>query len=179
MKNPKATVALGDGLIVRVGPLKIAPRSWDKAEVVSSGRSRSHGHSRFWNRRLRDDRRISHAGDPRDPGARVVGAYSRSEANGAKIAKLAGKACKTFDDLDAMLAVPEIDVICICTPSGAHLEPAVAAAQAGKHVVVEKPLEITLPRCDAIIRVRSREGAALHDFSLAIQRGESRVEDGD
>ena len=38
-----------------------------------------------------------------------------------------------------------------CTPSGAHLEPGVKAARAGKHVVVEKPLEITLPRCDAII----------------------------
>ena len=36
-----------------------------------------------------------------------------------------------------------MDVVIITTPSGAHLEPAVAAAKAGKHVVVEKPLEIT------------------------------------
>jgi UDP-N-acetyl-2-amino-2-deoxyglucuronate dehydrogenase len=86
------------------------------------------------------------------PGARVVAAFSRSEANGAKIAKLAGKGCAVYDDLDAMLALPEIDVVSICTPSGAHLDPAVAAANAGKHVVVEKPLEITLPRCDAIIK---------------------------
>jgi predicted dehydrogenase len=50
-----------------------------------------------------------------------------------------------------MLAHPGLDVVCVCTPSGAHLEPAVSAAKAGKHVVVEKPLEITLERCDAII----------------------------
>ena len=44
-----------------------------------------------------------------------------------------------------------MDAVVITTPSGAHLEPAVAAAAAGKHVVVEKPLEITAERCDRII----------------------------
>src|SRR4051794_39206199 len=95
------------------------------------------------------------------PGARVVAAYSRSESNGAKIAGLAGGGCRVFDDLDAMLALPEIDVVCVCTPSGAHLEPGVKAARAGKHVVVEKPLEITLPRCDAIIRACDEAGVRL------------------
>ena len=85
-------------------------------------------------------------------GARVVAAFSRSEANGAKIAGLAEGGCRVYDDLEALLAHPGLDVVCICTPSGAHLEPAVQAARAGKHVVVEKPLEITLPRCDAIIK---------------------------
>jgi predicted dehydrogenase len=50
-----------------------------------------------------------------------------------------------------MLADPRIDIVSICTPSGAHLEPAVASAQAGKHVIVEKPLEIRPERCDLII----------------------------
>lgn len=59
--------------------------------------------------------------------------------------------CKAYHDLDEMLADPAVDVVNICTPSGAHLDPAVAAAKAGKHVVVEKPLEITLKRCDKII----------------------------
>lgn len=94
-------------------------------------------------------------------GARVVAAFSRSEANGAKIAKMAGGDCRVFDDLDAMLALPEIDVVCVCTPSGAHLEPSVKAARAGKHVVVEKPLEITLERCDAIIRACDEAGVRL------------------
>jgi predicted dehydrogenase len=83
--------------------------------------------------------------------ARVVAAWSRNPANGDKIAQLAREGCAIFDDLDALLQQPGLDVVCICTPSGAHMEPAVRAAAAGKHVVVEKPLEITLPRCDAII----------------------------
>ncbi len=69
--------------------------------------------------------------------------------------------CKIYDDLDQMLAHPGVDVVCVCTPSGAHLEPAVAAAKAGKHVVVEKPLEITLPRCDAIIDACDAPGVRL------------------
>jgi predicted dehydrogenase len=46
---------------------------------------------------------------------------------------------------------PDVDAVIVATPSGAHGEVAVAAAQAGKHLLVEKPLEITLPRIDAIL----------------------------
>lgn len=84
--------------------------------------------------------------------ARVLGAFSRNPQNTAKIAAIAGSGCETYSNLATMLRHPEIDVVCVCTPSGAHLEPAVAAADAGKHVVVEKPLEINLDRCDQIIR---------------------------
>ena len=94
-------------------------------------------------------------------GARVVAAFSRSAANGAKVAALAGGDCPIYDDLDAMLAHSGLDVVCICTPSGAHLEPSLKAARAGKHVVVEKPLEITLPRCDAIIAACDAAGVRL------------------
>jgi predicted dehydrogenase len=95
-------------------------------------------------------------------GARVVAAFSRSAENGAKIAGMAaGGECVVYDDLDAMLAHPGLDVVCVCTPSGAHMDPAVKAARAGKHVVVEKPLEITLPRCDAIIEACDNAGVRL------------------
>src|SRR5271155_1763202 len=93
--------------------------------------------------------------------ARVVGTWSRNPANADKIARLARGGCPAFADLNALLALPELDVVCICTPSGAHLEPAVEAARAGKHVVVEKPLEITLPRCDAIIAACDAAGVRL------------------
>src|SRR4051794_18105893 len=85
------------------------------------------------------------------PNAGVVAAYSRTKANAEKVAGMARGECQIYDDLEEMLAHPGLDVVCICTPSGAHQEPAVQAARAGKHVVVEKPLEITLARCDAII----------------------------
>lgn len=95
------------------------------------------------------------------PSATVVGAFSRNRANAEKIAGIAGDDCSTYDDLETMLSRPEIDVVCICTPSGAHLEPAIAAARAKKHVVVEKPLEITLERCDEIISECDNSGVRL------------------
>ena len=96
------------------------------------------------------------------PDARVVAAYTRNPANGQKIAELAeGGEVAIYDDLDRMLADPNVTVVCICTPSGAHLEPALASAKAGKHVVVEKPLEITLGRCDAIIGACDEAGVRL------------------
>ena len=60
-----------------------------------------------------------------------------------------------------MLADAKVDAVTICTPSGAHLEPAVAAANAGKHLIVEKPLEVTLPRCDKIIEACRRNKVVL------------------
>lgn len=96
------------------------------------------------------------------PGARLAAVMSRSEANGSRIAALAkGGPCPIDPTIEAMLARPEVTVVCVCTPSGAHLEPAVAAARAGRHVVVEKPLEVTLPRCDAIIRACDEAGVRL------------------
>jgi predicted dehydrogenase len=73
----------------------------------------------------------------------------------------AEQGCRPYHTLDAMLQDPAVDVVVIGTPSGAHLEPAVAAARAGKHVVVEKPLEITLARCDKILRECERAGVTL------------------
>ena len=95
------------------------------------------------------------------PDAALVAAFSRSEANGAKIAALSTGECRVYDDLDAMLTHPGLDVVCVCTPSGAHLDPAVRSARAGKHVVVEKPLEITVARCDAIIKACDDSGVRL------------------
>ena len=58
---------------------------------------------------------------------------------------------KGYDNLDAFLADKNIDIVTIGTPSGLHLDGALVAAKAGKHIIVEKPLEITTARCDAII----------------------------
>jgi predicted dehydrogenase len=85
------------------------------------------------------------------PNARLVALQSRNPANAAKVAEAAGVHCEVYANLDDMLRRPDLHIVTICTPSGAHLEPAIAAASAGKHIVVEKPLEITLERCDRII----------------------------
>ncbi|MGV3483295.1 MAG: Gfo/Idh/MocA family protein [Planctomycetaceae bacterium] len=91
--------------------------------------------------------------------AQLVGCTSRSPEGSAKFAQQHG--CVAFASLDEMLADPSIDAISICSPSGAHLDPALAAAAAGKHVVVEKPLEITTQRCDQIIEATRRAGVKL------------------
>ena len=69
--------------------------------------------------------------------------------------------CKAYHKLDDLLADPAVQIVTIGTPSGAHAEPAVAAAEAGKHVIVEKPLEITLARCDRIIAACRKAGVML------------------
>jgi predicted dehydrogenase len=92
-------------------------------------------------------------------GARVVACYDAVASAAQKLADETG--CRAYERLEEMLADPRVQVVTICTPSGAHLEPAVAAARAGKHVIVEKPLEITLKRCDAIIRACEEAGVKL------------------
>lgn len=96
------------------------------------------------------------------PDSRLVALVSRSRANAEKVlAETQTPACDIYPDLAPALARPDLDVVIVTTPSGAHLEPAVAAAQAGKHVVVEKPLEITPERCDRIIDACDRAGVLL------------------
>lgn len=92
-------------------------------------------------------------------GATLVACYDQVPAAADKLAEKFG--CKAYHDLDAMLADPAVQVVTIGTPSGAHLEPALAAARAGKHIIVEKPLEITLRRCDQIINACDKAGVTL------------------
>jgi predicted dehydrogenase len=92
-------------------------------------------------------------------GAHLVGGADRSVDLAAAFADKNG--CRGFESVEAMLADPEIDAISICTPSGLHLDPALAAAAAGKHIVIEKPLEITTQRCDQIIEACEKAGVRL------------------
>jgi predicted dehydrogenase len=83
-------------------------------------------------------------------GAKTLAVFTSNPENGRKIAEIVG-GCAIYTDYDDFLKHPGLEIVNICTPSGAHLEPAVAAAATGKHVVVEKPLEVTLARCDKLI----------------------------
>jgi predicted dehydrogenase len=95
------------------------------------------------------------------PGARLVALVSRNPANARKLADTLGLRCDIAAELAPVLARRDVDVVIVTTPSGAHQEPAVAAAEAGKHVVVEKPLEVTLDRCDRIIAACDRNRVKL------------------
>ena len=68
--------------------------------------------------------------------------------------------CKIFRDTTEMFR-SDVDIILIATPSGAHYEPAVEAAQHGKHVLCEKPLEINLERIDKMIAAHEQHHTRL------------------
>ncbi len=91
--------------------------------------------------------------------ARVVGIMDNGSGRGRQIAPQLDPT--GANDIDRFLAREDIDVIAIATPSGAHLETAVKAARAGKHCIVEKPIEITLERIDAMIAAHDEAGTQL------------------
>jgi UDP-N-acetyl-2-amino-2-deoxyglucuronate dehydrogenase len=82
------------------------------------------------------------------PGAEVVAVYGRNLQKTAALAASAGAAA--CDSLDALLAHP-MDMVAIGSPSGLHAEQAIAAARRGLHVLVEKPLDVTTAKIDALL----------------------------
>jgi predicted dehydrogenase len=110
------------------------------------------------------------------PAARVTACFDTRPEAANRLAESVG--CRAYYDLGDMLKDPTVDVVTICTPSGAHMDPAIAAAKAGKHVIVEKPLEITLKRCDKIIDACDKAGVTLatifpsrfHESSQVLKR---------
>jgi UDP-N-acetyl-2-amino-2-deoxyglucuronate dehydrogenase len=66
-----------------------------------------------------------------------------------------------YKDLREMLKREQIDVVHVCTPSGAHMDPCVTAMEMGKNVICEKPLEIQLDRIDQMVEVAKKHGVRL------------------
>jgi len=89
-------------------------------------------------------------------GARLTAILSRSEEK-AKLFADKFK-CKGYCSSTEFYNDKNIDIVSICTPSGLHLESAIESINAGKHLIIEKPLEITLKRCDKIINECEKKG---------------------
>ena len=106
------------------------------------------------------------------------------DINREKVQKLAGKYnCRAYDDYNEMLRSDEIDIVTVVTPSGAHMEPTIEAAKQGKHVICEKPLEISLDRVDKMIEAHARAGTMLGGifnfrFSESLKPLKSAIENG-
>jgi predicted dehydrogenase len=97
---------------------------------------------------------------------------------GARLAAVGHYNPDRFDEIGArfgvpcvsqeqLLADPAVDVVCICTPSGQHASQAIAAAQAGKHVLVEKPMALSLADADAMMATCEQAGVKL---GVVVQR---------
>jgi predicted dehydrogenase len=95
------------------------------------------------------------------PDTKVVALVDSRPGVAQKLADEIGLKGGAYEEQAPALARKDVDIVIVATPSGAHMEPSVAAADAGKHVVVEKPLEVTLERCDRIIEACDRNGVQL------------------
>src|SRR5438045_2234488 len=93
------------------------------------------------------------------PNATVVAGSCRTREKGEKFSSNFG--CRWFASTEEMLDAAKPDVAVICTPSGMHLEPAIACAQRGVNVLCEKPLEITTARVRQMIDACQRSSIVL------------------
>jgi len=84
--------------------------------------------------------------------ARVGAVYSSRPLDPGELSAKWGGRITAYSDLDAMLADPQIDVVSICSYPHQHAKQFVAAAKAGKHIIVEKPLALSWADCQAMGR---------------------------
>jgi len=102
--------------------------------------------------------------------ARLIAAYSRNVA--ARSAFANRHECRAAESLDEIITDPTIGAVCITTPSGAHAEVAVPVLEAGKAVLCEKPLEVSLEAVDRILRAARAGGGVLAAvFQMRFGRG--------
>jgi predicted dehydrogenase len=87
-----------------------------------------------------------------------------SDSEPAKARDLAQKAGAQFHSGDnaAVIARPEVNTVIISTSEGAHVEPLLHAIELGKQVLVEKPIALSLPDADRVIRAAGKAGVAVH-----------------
>jgi phthalate 4,5-cis-dihydrodiol dehydrogenase len=117
-------------------------------------------------------------GDPR--GALVAAADSRAEARARFAADFAAVSYPTVEEL---CADPAVEAIYVATPHQDHARHAVLAARHGKHLLVEKPMALSLSECAAIIAAAERAGVALvvghsHSFDAPVVRLRALIESG-
>jgi phthalate 4,5-cis-dihydrodiol dehydrogenase len=117
-------------------------------------------------------------GDPRV--ALVATADTRAEARQRFAADFAAKSYATVEEL---CADPAVEAVYVATPHQYHAHHAVLAAQHGKHVLIEKPMALSLADCSAITAAAERAGVALvvghsHSFDAPVARLRALVESG-
>src|SRR4051812_15518562 len=89
-----------------------------------------------------------------------------------------------FASLTDALAGADVDIVVVCTPTGRHGEVAIEALAAGKHVIVEKPAEVTVAKTDEIIEAQQKAGTLVtvisqHRFDPATEVTLAAVERGE
>ena len=117
----------------------------------------------------------------RAPGAQLVAVCDLMADRAEAVAEQHGAI--PMSDVDALLGRKDIQIVSICLPTRLHLDVAERAVAAGKHIVVEKPLEISLERADRLLAVGKQHGvqvAAIFNrrFIPALKATKRAVEEG-
>ena len=102
------------------------------------------------------------------PEAKLLGFYDINQARAGELARQHGGTA--YETVEALLANPEIQVVSICAANFAHAELTIAALNAGKHVLCEKPMAVTLAECEAMVEAAKKNGKFLmigHNQRLA------------
>jgi len=92
-------------------------------------------------------------------GAQLIGVYCRDPEKAKSIRSI--YPCQIYSDLDELLGNKDLDIVTIATPSGAHLDAIIQAAKKGKHIVCEKPLEISPQRVLDAEKIAQENGVVL------------------
>lgn len=92
------------------------------------------------------------------PHAQVTAIYSSRPQNNAELSTRHGSAITAYTDLEAMLKRPDIHAVSICSYPSQHAAHVIAAAKAGKHIILEKPLTLTLADARAIEEAVAKAG---------------------
>lgn len=96
------------------------------------------------------------------PGVEVVAVCGSNRERVEALAKRSG--ATAYTELDRFLDHRPMDVLAIGSPSGVHAEQAIAAIRRGLHVLVEKPLDVTVQRVDAVAEEARRAGVKVGVF---------------
>ena len=99
------------------------------------------------------------------PGLRLSGIASRDAGTREKIlADYGAKGCRAYESPEAAFADSDIDLVVVATPNATHKDLVIAALNAGKHVVTDKVMCLTLADCDAMLAAAERSGKLLTVF---------------
>jgi UDP-N-acetyl-2-amino-2-deoxyglucuronate dehydrogenase len=114
--------------------------------------------------------------------ARLVAVTDTSLERARALARARG--CAAEPDLDTLLARTDVDVVSVCVPSGLHAEIGTRAAAAGKHLVVEKPIDVTLIAADRLIEAARTAGVRMtvisqHRFDPGVIELRKLISDGE
>jgi len=106
--------------------------------------------------------------------SKLVAVCSRDQARAEAFAQKHGSLF-AYSDYEAMLQNPQVDAVYIASPNALHKEHTVKAAQAGKHVLCEKPMALSLADCQTMIRA-CRDAAVLLGVGFHLRHHQAHIE---